>query len=304
MTTGGYADQRYLESLSEFGNPVRFSDSGAGWLVRNIEGTSYRDALASYPLLACLDWTKLKDELSAPTNWVSVAAVPDPLSAPSPAILSAIFPDVCRPFKTHWVVRLDGRYPGPHSQSHRRHLRRAERFVNVSRVTLEEKTLSVWCGLYGTLIARHRIEGLARFSKSSFARQFVLPGLRAYAATIESEVVSMSLWLTDGERAYYHLGAASDRGYQAGAPYAVFQAALEDLSDDGLREVLLGAGAGIEDNSEDGLSRFKRGWANESRQAYICGRILDRTAYAELCGNRESHFFPAYREPRIPTAHH
>ena len=51
-----------------------------------------------------------------------------------------------------------------------------------------------------------------------------------------------------------------------------------------------GTGAG-----DEGLARFKRGWASEQRDAYLCGRIIDQVAYARLAEAHSSEWFPAYR---------
>jgi len=297
VSIGGYADPQYLESLSEFGETVLLPESGAGWLVRGIGGTDLLDARAPYPLLACQDWKALGSELARHSDWVSAVAVPDPLTAPEPKVLRDNFPDACRPYKTHWVVRMDGGYAGPTSEGHRRNVRKGESTAFVSRVEPTSDALCDWLRLYDRLVAKHRFDGIARFSKRAFAQQFAMSGMRIYAAKVGSKTVSMSLWLVDGERAYYHLGATNERGYAARAPYAMFQVALSDLGESGCSLVLLGAGAGIEEDAEDGLSRFKRGWSNESRQSYLCGRILDRTAYERLGGDDGSSYFPAYRNP-------
>ncbi len=58
--------------------------------------------------------------------------------------------------------------------------------------------------------------------------------------------------------------------------------------------VNLGGGVGARD---DGLVRFKRGWATEERVAHLCGRILDRAAYERLTRSGTFGWFPAYRAP-------
>jgi hypothetical protein len=60
----------------------------------------------------------------------------------------------------------------------------------------------------------------------------------------------------------------------------------------------LGGGAGFGDDSNDGLSKFKRGWSNAERAVYLCGRIFDQAAYDSLAQQRTigtTAYFPAYR---------
>jgi hypothetical protein len=61
-----------------------------------------------------------------------------------------------------------------------------------------------------------------------------------------------------------------------------------------VRSVDLGASPG-DGSSQDGLERFKRGWANDARSARLCGRVLDRRTYARLASGRRTEWFPAYR---------
>ena len=60
----------------------------------------------------------------------------------------------------------------------------------------------------------------------------------------------------------------------------------------------LGAGAGLTADAEDGLSRFKRGWATGVRPVHFCGRVLDPVEYERLAARsreRAGGYFPAYR---------
>jgi hypothetical protein len=156
--------------------------------------------------------------------------------------------------------------------------------------------LDEWVVLYEGLVERHSLVGIRAFSTTSFRGQLALPGMLAVRAERDGATVAMTLWLTDGESAYYHLGASSDVGRQVSASYALFAVALDHLRERGIRQVELGAGAGGE-SKDDGLSRFKRGWANQELPAYVCGRIFDRSAYSALAAGIRGHgrWFPAYR---------
>src|SRR5262249_47210850 len=99
-------------------------------------------------------------------------------------------------------------------------------------------------------------------------------------------------------RAYYHLGAYSDTGYDLGASFALFEYSIEYFSQSGMKWLSLGAGAGTAANADSGLSRFKAGGSNGTRTAYLCGRIFDRSKYQDIVTTRNvpmTDYFPAYR---------
>lgn len=112
----------------------------------------------------------------------------------------------------------------------------------------------------------------------------------------------MVLWLLGPEAAYYHLAAYDDEGYRAKASFALFDVAISTFRAQGIPWLALGGAAGVTTaESGDGLTRFKEGWATETRTAWFGGRVLDRRRYAELseiCG--DTTFFPAYRAPPAP----
>jgi hypothetical protein len=69
------------------------------------------------------------------------------------------------------------------------------------------------------------------------------------------------------------------------------------IAPDGLKWLDLGAGAGAGDDGADGLRRFKCGWTNTTRMAYLCGRIFDRAKYRRLAeGKGVRDYFPAHRK--------
>ena len=162
-----------------------------------------------------------------------------------------------------------------------------------------------WVTLYDHLIQRHQITGMTAFSRASFAAQWQVPGLTVLRAIAQGETVGMTLWYQDEERVYYHLAAYSPRGYELKASYALFHAAMEHFAHAGARWLALGAGAGTDNDGSDGLTRFKRGWATETRPVYLGGRIFDQQAYARLVGPNAaavSSYFPAYRHPSLTTS--
>ena len=114
---------------------------------------------------------------------------------------------------------------------------------------------------------------------------------------LDGKLVSAHLWVSDGRYVHSHLAASNPEGYGAAAAYAVYDASVRHFA---AAELLnFGGGAGPSDDPRDGLSRFKKGFANESAAAYICGAILDEGQYHELVRRRgvppDTLFFPAYR---------
>lgn len=298
----GYQHAAYAQALAEFGRPLPLPRAG-GWLLqRPIPTSCLEDAVGCYPLLACLDWTKLGadlDALAQQSELVSVTAVTDPLGNYEPADLQRAFRDLTRPFKEHFVVDLAQAWPHCVSAHHRRNARQALAQLQVE-VCAPETALDEWSELYAQLIQRHEITGIAAFSRQSFAQQLQVPGLHLLRAQHASETVGMIWWLRSGERAYYHLAAYSARGYELKASFALFWESAGFFAAAGVRWLVLGAGAGLKADTADGLTRFKRGWASDTRIAYLCGRIFNHAAYAALthaAGVTATDYFPAYRAP-------
>lgn len=302
----GYQHAAYAQALAEFGHPLPLPRAG-GWLLqRKIPASPLKDAVGCYPLLACLDWTELGadlDALAQQSALVSVTAVTDPFGNYEPADLQRAFRDLARSFKEHFVVDLAQAWPRCVSAHHRRNAHRALSQLKVEACApdnVPDNGLDEWTELYGYLMQRHEITGIAAFSRASFARQLQVPGLHVFRARCGTETVGMIWWLRSGERAYYHLAAYAPRGYELKASFALFWESGQFFAAQGVRWLVLGAGAGIQADAEDGLTRFKRGWASETRTAYLCGRIFNHAAYAALtrtAGVTATDYFPAYRAP-------
>lgn len=295
----GYRSPAYARALSDQGHPLGLPRS-AGWLLeREIAGTPYRDAVGCYPVFACMDWAQLHrdlDELEG--KLVSLVAVTDPFGSFEPADLRRSFPDLVTPFKEHFVVDLTQPSASLGTPHHRRNVRKALGTLVVERVAHPPELSAEWTRLYEQLVARHGIHGAAAFSPASLARQLEVPGLVALRARSGAETVGVILWYLQGEVAYYHLAAYSEEGYRQRASFALFWRSSEAFAAEGVRWLSLGAGPGAEADPDDGLSRFKRGWATGTRTVFLCGRICDRHAYAALtaaAGMQATSWFPAYR---------
>ncbi|MCA1632231.1 MAG: GNAT family N-acetyltransferase [Acidobacteria bacterium] len=288
----------YAESLAEFGSPRQLARCGAWLLEREIPGSGRRDAMGCYPIFSCPDWSQLRSDLDAVgDDLVSVSLVADPFGEYDEAYLKECFRDVVAPFKQHFVVDLGLPADSFVHAHHRRNARKARRVLSVERYARAPDALDEWTALYGVLSERHAIEGVAAFSKESFAKQLGVPGMVALRATEGETTTGMLLWYVQGDAAYYHLGAYSARGYELRASFALFSHALEYFAGRGLRWLNLGGAAGAGETAS-GLSRFKEGWSSGVRTAYFCGRIFDRKGYEELVAARNAPptaYFPAYR---------
>lgn len=294
----GYQHETYARSLEEFGTPRHLAKSDGWILTREIAGSTLQDSMGCYPIFSCRNWSLLHEDLSSQdNNLVSLTLVTDPFGNYELDCLKDSFPDLLIPFKLHYVVELS-QPPDTFVQAHhRKNAQKALQSTFVEHMLPSDVLLAEWVGLYDNLIARHHIRGISAFSFRSLAAQLRVPGLVVFRAGFEGGCAGMTLWYVQGDVAYYHLGAYSDEGYKRKASFALFWKSIEYFRETGLRWLSLGAGAGMQ-QTEDGLTRFKSGWATGTRTAYLCGRIINRTAYNELSesrGLRESAFFPAYR---------
>jgi len=295
----GYAHPAYAESLAEFGVPRLLPRSGGWILERRIEGFPDRDAAGCYPLFSCRDWSRLRSDLDDLSGeLVSIALVADPFGEYDAARLEDCFGEVVVPFKQHFVVDLS-RAPEEFVHAHhRRNARKALRELRVEECANPAEFLDDWVALYGVLVERHGIAGVAAFSRESFAGQLAVPGVAALRAVRDGETLGMLLWYVQGDAAYYHLGAYSDRGYDLGASFALFNYSIEYFAQHGPVWLCLGGAAGTETAGTSGLTRFKQGWSTGIRTTYFCGRIFDERKYCELVRAQDmpaTKYFPAYR---------
>ena len=288
--THPYAAEDYLASLAPDQPPARVEGWGTWVLTRPIAGGG-RDAAGAYPRAAIAPDADLAaglDDLRA-AGLVSVVAVPDPLFAPGPEALGKAF-SLCRPFKTHLIIERAKTYsPNKH---HRYEIKRAQVRCRVEIVRLADH-LAGWTALYGGLIERHDITGLAAFGQAYFEYLARHPDFVTFAAYVGDDIAAMAIWVEHAGVAYNHLGASAALGYANGASYAIYDAAIGHFG--GAEVFDLGGAAGSSDDPNDGLARFKRGFANAETTAYLCGAVLDEVRYAELSAGKPGGFFPAYR---------
>ena len=295
----GYLHPGYAKSLEEFGTPRELPQC-RGWILeRQIPGLSYRDAMGCYPVFACQDWSQLHVDLEGLKNeLVTLSLVADPFGDFDLAYLQRCF-DVVIPFKEHFVINLCQPINEIVSEHHHKYARKSLQQVQVEKCQNPIQHLDEWSDLYAALIERHNIDGLRAFSRDAFARQMNIPGVIMFRVLFQGITIGANIFYVQDDVAYGHLSAFNAQGYELGAPYAVKWAAIEYFIDNKLHWLNLGGGSGTSDKDMDGLSWFKKGWANGTRTAYFCGRIFDQNKYSEIMKEKgivESDYFPPYRK--------
>lgn len=291
----GYRSAAYASGL---GRAIPLGRSGGHAVAQPVPGEGY-DLAAPYPLLVLHDWHGLPVDLDAVIDAgqrpLSCVAVTDPFAELDDSVLNAAFPDHLRRWKDHHVADLHISRSDLVDRRHQRNVLRAS--VDVERCELAEH-LPEWQRLYDHLIERHHITGPQAFSPRAFTAMAATPGMAAWRAVANRRTVGMILVVVDGDRAWYHLGAFDDLGYQRGASFALFWQILDDLAAAGVRWLDFGAGAGAGADGDDGLDRFKRGWASETRPTWLGGAILDADGYdaaVARTGTADADWFPKYR---------
>jgi len=290
-----YSSAAFAALHGAWGEPLWVPEWETHVIQRPIPGGG-QDGAGCYPLTPLSSEADLEagcERLRA-AGLVSLVLVLDPLARPPQHALQQTF-DLARPFKTHYLVdpAAGGYRPSRH---HRYEIRVAQRSVEARPFELRAH-LPAWQALYTNLVRRKGISGLLDFPSSAFAGLAELPGLVSIGAFRGEELLSAHLWIQGPAGVTSHLAASSPDGYACRAAYAVYDASLRHFA--GVA-VNLGGGPGTENDPDTGLARFKRGFANDERQSWLCGKILDPSAYAELTGEglTAGGFFPAYRRAR------
>ena len=293
----GYAGRAYVDSLAEFGEPIRLERSGGYLLRRRIPDTNAYDAMGAYPLFFCRDWNALNDDLAAlPDDIVSVSLVADPYGAYTPALLESAFDHVVN-YKQHYVIDLDQPLEEIGTRHHRREARIALQEIQVERCIDPAGFAAGWDQLYDELRRRYGINGIRSFSRRSFELQLGMPEIVVLQAFCEEQMIGAQLYFIQDDVVHCHLGAVSEEGYKRGAFYALDYVSFEYFS--GKAKWLdIGGGAGLYGKKSDGLSRYKQGWSSAMHPVYFCGRIINSDAYRKLSdasGVEAGSYFPAYR---------
>ena len=297
--THPYATQAYAASLAHMGD-ARAVPAWDSWVIERPLAGGGMDVCGPYPLAVIARDADLAAGLETlrHSGAVSVTLALDDFHRPELEQLRTHF-DVVRPFKTHYVVDRSAGEVSP-SRHHRYEISRALRAVSVREIPLAD-SLPQWETLYRTLVSRHELAGVHDFPAAHFVALAALPAVRCVAAFQGEAMVAAHLWVDHGDCVHSHLAASSELGYALRAAYAVNDFSIRLFA--AARIINLGGGAGASDDATDGLARFKAGFTNATAQGHICGKILDRDAYARLSqGSADSGYFPLYRCPHRKPA--
>lgn len=302
MSEGGlhpYSTPLYAKVLARLGAPLPVPEWSGFVVARPLPGgTQGRDGLGAYPLTPLPARADLGAGLQrlADQGLISLVLTPDPLVSPALPTLQAAF-DLCRPFKTHFLVDFARGYEP--SKHHRERIRRGSRRCRIEQVRLADH-LADWQALYAGLVEKRAVTGAAAFSAADLAHLAQEPRLVTLAALVDDTPAAMTIWFEHDGVVYNHLTASNEVGYANSAAFALYDAALSHFSG---RVANLGGAAGLTDDPADGLAAFKRGFANASVQAMLCGAVLHHPRYAELSvGAPPSAYFPSYRAPPSAAA--
>ncbi len=294
----GYMHSDYAKSLAEFGTPRELPRCGGWILERKIRGFDASDAMGCYPLFCCKDWSNLRADLDELENdLVSISIVPDPFGTYNIVDLKQCFKDVIISFKEAFIIDLRLPIHMIASKNRRKKSRRALKNVRVDECLKPVNHIEEWVNLYDTLITRHNISGIRRFSRMAFTRQLNITGTVMLRAVHKGITVGATLWYMQGEVAYGHLAAFTGTGYDLLSSYALDWYAIEYFKNK-VRWLYFGPGPGIQNDPTDGLSLYKRGWSTSTRTVYFCGRIFNPKRYTEIVNAKdivETNYFPAYR---------
>ena len=292
----GYLHPAYANCFSEIGTPV-FLPRSKGWLIkRPIPASGHFDAMGCYPLFLCENWDLLhEDIINLENDLISIALVTDPFTTISFEQLRRIFP-VCYHFKDHYIADFSVPFEKIIGKSTRKLSTQALRHVVIEQCPEPVRFLDEWVNLYDVLVNRHNITGIRAFSRDSFSKMLLLPGLDMFVARMGDEIVGAEIIIRQKHFAYVHLLAISELGYQNNASYALDWTTQKYYSNT-LHFLDHGSGAGL-DNEVNGLVQYKKRWSTMKLPVYFCGKVLNKRIYKELSYRnqvRETEYFPHYR---------
>jgi len=294
----GYIHRGYANAFSELGEPRDLPSCGGCVLIRNIPDSPDKDAMGCYPLFACQNWSHLHEDLKeVGEHLVSLALVTDPFATVDLSYLERHF-QIVTPFKSHYIVDLTSEAKLFVHKKHRRHALKSLTMITVEICEEPFRYFAEWNQLYENLIYKHQISGIRSFSRDSFRQQLQVPGTVIAIAKLGEEVVGGLIVMIQGDVAYAHLAASSDVGYKCNSAFGVFWTVIGYLKEHGVRLFDVGGTHGTQENSNDGLTRFKSGWSNGTRMAYFCGKIFNKKKYNDICLQKRiiaPDYFPAYR---------
>lgn len=293
--THPYTSETYARAFTEH-SPFYLPHSQSWVLQRAIPQSPYHDITACYPRFPLFSPQALADDLKHISQQAVSFTLATDATTPIPAdTLSELF-DVVRPFKIHYLHTNEK--PRELTKHHRYEVKQAHRHCTVNVVAFADY-LAPWLELYQNLVKHHQITGFQNFNEQYFTQLLQTENLITLGAfDVNNNLIAMHLWYQYQDTLYSHLAASSDQGYQLRASYAIYDTLIREFP--AIRTIDFGSGAGNSHDPNNGLTRFKQGFANDSQQSYLCGKILDQPRYNELVNKTFSlspqDYFPLYRK--------
>ncbi len=132
------------------------------------------------------------------------------------------------------------------------------------------------------------------FSKDFFLKHFedLKDMCELYLVKKDEEIIAGSIFLNDSKFVHYHFSAADVRYYKFQPMDLMILKAIFDYGNEGKK--IMHLGGGLSSNASDGLSKFKKKFADEERKFYISKVVVDEENYYRLkkaYGVEESNMF-------------
>ncbi|GAA1549045.1 Acetyltransferase (GNAT) domain-containing protein [Brevibacterium sandarakinum] len=188
----------------------------------------------------------------------------------------------------------------------RRNVRRAKREGVSAVIDTEGELIDEFLRIYLSTMDRRSSAQWYRFDREFFAGlHAALPGKCAYVfAQHEGRLISVDLLLLGADAGYYFLGGTDEAAFSVRPNDFVKWEVMNWLHERKYRNYVLGGGV----RSDDGLERYKRGFAPDGGVAFLTGeRVFATEEYERLTAARragvdesgltwDEEFFPAYRQ--------
>lgn len=163
--------------------------------------------------------------------------------------------------------------------------------------------LDDFLGIYSETMERVGSAPRFRFEAAAFERiHDALPGHFAYVyAEDRGRPVAVELVLRSDETGYFYLGGTETAALTQYASVFVHCEAIAYAWRQGLTDYVLTGG--VTNTVDDGLLRFKRGFAPQGDARYLTGhQVFDQNTYDRLlcCAGDHATYFPAYRAYPVP----
>jgi hypothetical protein len=295
----------YGHAFRHLGRIVTLPGSGLQLLERQIR-PGLSDLIGLYPYAMCHDFAALagpEDQAALrATGAVALSFVADPFTTDTVRAALAHW-DMCRRFKTHFMIDLASDWRAARSNSTRRNVRLGQKALTTENITIEAgaHAAEFWA-LYAPAMHRLGATGIQKMSSEMIADQLAVPGtfLTLTHARDSGTLTGAHISYIHDDHVCSHLLCRDSTKAAAHSSYVLYDAAAAHAESLGCRWLNLGGPAGLDDDPADGLYAFKQRWTPHRRETTLCGQVLNPEAYTALCAETDtqgSGFFPAYRAP-------